>query len=626
MLRSFTHTGTPLYPYTPDLLALASHINPAPPPLPPRLALITSPLNYDAWQLWLDYHPDQHYASYILHGIAHGFRIGFDHTNTALRSASTNHPSAIEHPDIIKKSLLAETGAQRLVGPLNPTLYPYVHTSSLGAIPKKHSEKWRLILDLSHPKSHSINDGISRQLCSLTYTKVDYIIPRILLSGRDTLLAKIDIENAFRNVPIHPDDRHLLGMMWDNQLYIDTTLPFGLRSAPKIFNAVADGLQWIALERGVTNLDHFLDDFITTGKPHSHECQTNLQLLVDTCKILKLPLALQKLEGPTTCLTFLGIELDTSLLQLRLPAEKLSRLQRTLTSWAGRRSCLKRDLQSLVGLLHDASIVIKPGRTFIRRLVDLLKSSHNRPREAHIRLNTEARSDILWWKQFIGDWNGLSMMRSHQRENPEIILTSDASGNWGCGAFWNDRWFQYKWSHTTLGLHITAKELLPIVFAVAVWGAQWQGKSILCRCDNEAVVAIINTGTSKDCEAMPLMRCLFFITAKHNLLLTATHFPGSINILADALSRNNLQLFLSLSPQALPNPDPIPPALIDLLTISRLDWTSPAWSSMFNATFKPPSPKAPSPPTQQPIAGTSTSAIALLTPHTPLPKLSSPNL
>ncbi len=138
MLSSFTHTGMPLYPYTPDLLALTSHINPAPPPLPPHLALITSPFNYDAWQLWLDYHPDQYYTSYILHG----FRIGFNHTNIALRSASTNHSSAIEHPEIIKKSL---------VGPLNPTLYPYVHTSSLGAIPKKkkkHLEKKKMAPDI----------------------------------------------------------------------------------------------------------------------------------------------------------------------------------------------------------------------------------------------------------------------------------------------------------------------------------------------------------------------------------------------------------------------------------------------------------------------------------------------
>ena len=149
-------------------------------------------------------------------------------------------------------------------------------------------------------------------------------------SGQGTLLAKIDIENAFRNVPVHPHDRHLLGLVWDGKLYIDTVLPFGLRSAPKIFNAIADGLQWIAMERGVTNLDHFLDDFITTGHPRSNECSNNLVLLMDTCKILNLPLALSKLEGPSTCLVFLGIELDTLLLQLRLPYPKLMRLKRTL--------------------------------------------------------------------------------------------------------------------------------------------------------------------------------------------------------------------------------------------------------------------------------------------------------
>ena len=59
------------------------------------------------------------------------------------------------------------------------------------------------------------------------------------------------------------------------------------------------------------------------------------------------------------------------------------------------RRCKKRDLQSLVGYLHDASIVIRPGQTFIRRLTDLLKSAHNHPSNAFILLNMEARSDIL---------------------------------------------------------------------------------------------------------------------------------------------------------------------------------------------------------------------------------------
>ena len=53
--------------------------------------------------------------------------------------------------------------------------------------------------------------------------------------GKGAKLAKIDIAHAYRNVPVHPADRPLLGMQWKDGIYIDTTLPFGLRSTPKIF-------------------------------------------------------------------------------------------------------------------------------------------------------------------------------------------------------------------------------------------------------------------------------------------------------------------------------------------------------------------------------------------------------
>ena len=62
--------------------------------------------------------------------------------------------------------------------------------------------------------------------------------------GSEVLVAKFDTESAYRLIPVHSDDRPLLGMMWRDKLYVDTTLPFGLRSAPKILNAVADALQW----------------------------------------------------------------------------------------------------------------------------------------------------------------------------------------------------------------------------------------------------------------------------------------------------------------------------------------------------------------------------------------------
>ena len=65
----------------------------------------------------------------------------------------------------------------------------------------------------------------------------------ILAYGKESLLAKVDIQSAYRNIPIHPDDRHLLKMIWEGALYIDTALPFGLRSAPKIFTAIADAAE-----------------------------------------------------------------------------------------------------------------------------------------------------------------------------------------------------------------------------------------------------------------------------------------------------------------------------------------------------------------------------------------------
>ena len=501
-------------------------------------------------------------------------------------ATKSNHPSASDHPDIVRKSLDAELTKGRLLGPIGPSTLPELHISSLGVVPKKHSDKWRLIVDLSHPKAHSVNDGISRDHCSLTYMKVDELVQRVLHLGQGCQLAKIDIESAFRNVPVHPHDRHLLGISWNGERYIDTALPFGLRSAPKIFNALADALEWITTRRGATYLKHFLDDFVTAGHPNTGECAENLELLVDTCDLLGFPIAADKREGPTTCLIFLGIEVDTMLLELRLPVHKLERLKAILRKWSHLKSCRKKELQSLMELLHDASVIIRPGRTFLRRLIELIKGSHNRSASSFLRLNIAARSDIQWWSTFIESWNGLSMMLPLRQQNPEVILTSDASGSWGCGAYCcNGQWLQYQWSHLTAGYDITAKELLPIVFGAAIWGRDWKDKSVLCRCDNEAVVHIINTGTSRDPIAMGLMHCLFFITAKFNLLLSAAHIAGANNELADALSRNKRTLFLSNYPQAIPHGSAVPDSLVNLLVDSRMDWTLPSWSSRFTSIF-----------------------------------------
>ena len=169
------------YLYTADLLALSSHINPSPPLWPPNLRAITTPLNVEAWRVCLQHHPDSAFVHYIISGLTQGFRIGFSYHDHSCSPATSNHPSAIEHPSVISESLNTEVMKGRLIGPLDPRAYPYVMVSSLGAVPKKHClDKWRLIYDLSHPKGASVNDGIDCTLCSLTYMKVDDVVQQVL--------------------------------------------------------------------------------------------------------------------------------------------------------------------------------------------------------------------------------------------------------------------------------------------------------------------------------------------------------------------------------------------------------------------------------------------------------------
>ena len=193
----------------------------------------------------------------------------------------------------------------------------------------------------------SVNDSMDSTLCSLSYPTIDNAITKIVLLGRNTWLAKVDIEHAYRNIPVHPTGRRWLGMQWDNQLFVDKVLPFGLCSASKIFSAVADALEWILCNKGVTSSIHYLDDFLTMGS--AHNCQRNIQTILNCCSALGIPLKIQKIEGPSRQVTFLGILLDTVKMEIRLPDSKLDQLKNVLLQWRQRTKCKKRELLSLIG-------------------------------------------------------------------------------------------------------------------------------------------------------------------------------------------------------------------------------------------------------------------------------------
>ena len=272
-------------------------------------------------------------------------------------------------------------------------------------------------------------------------------------------MAKFDVEAAYRNIVVHPEDQYLLEMKCRGQFFVDLALPFGLCSAPYIFNCVADVVEWIILNKySVADLIHYLDDFLTPGSHASEQCARNLQTSLAVCRSLGLPLHPNKCIGPSTRLVVLGIQLDSVKQSARLPAEKLSALQDLIQAWRSRRWCTRRQLESLIGHFHHIAKVVWPGRTFLRRISDLLCCF--RSQDHPICLNAEFQLDIQWWHDFLASLHGVSFSL-------------------------------FFWLHQS----IAYKELFPVVVASHLWGQQWCRQHVLFCSDNEAVVHILISRT-----------------------------------------------------------------------------------------------------------------------------------
>ena len=194
-----------------------------------------------------------------------------------------------------------------MLGPFDTV--DYLPPLQVSRFAKGHGmDEWRLITDLSSPHGASVNECIDPDLTSLQYLKIDDIATLISEKGAVVLLAKVDIEAAYRQIPVHPQDCPLQALKWEGRFYVDPRHPFGLRSALKIFNAVAE---WVLTQAGIPCIRHYLDDFIIVSLPASPQCQQCLDILDSVCRALGVPMAVHKREGPTTCTIFLGIEVDT---------------------------------------------------------------------------------------------------------------------------------------------------------------------------------------------------------------------------------------------------------------------------------------------------------------------------
>lgn len=533
--------------------------------IPPGLdltGLANTPICMYSLVKWLEHYPNREDAQLIEEGFSQGFRIPFQ--GERKQQLPKNHGSARRQPLLVLQKLLEEVRLGRVAGPFLDWPIDDLIVSPVGLVEKSTPGEYRLIFDLSYPHGQSVNDGIPAELCTVQYTSFDAVTTMVKKLGRGSHLVKVDIKSAFRLLPIHPDDFSLLGMSVDGYLFVDKSLPFGCAISCSLFEKFSTFLEWCVQQASMSSdVIHYLDDFCGGGVSED-KAKRMLDSLLDTFNELGVPVAPEKVEGPTTCLKFLGLEVDTVALQVRIPEDKLNDLKELVASLLnGRKKITLRQLQSLIGKLNFACRAIVPGRAFCRRLIDATRGVQ-KPHH-HIRVTEDMRQDLLVWSSFLEMHNGISIMLEERWvDTSHLNLYTDAAGGVGFGAFFCGHWACGAWpvEWRSNDPDITFKELFPIVLAIHLWGKELSNQKVLFHCDNMAVVCIINRQTTRSRPTMGLVRTLVSVCLEHNILFRAKHIPGIRNEVADSLSRLQLKRFRALVPGADTQPTEVPHALL----------------------------------------------------------------
>ena len=483
---------------------------------------------------------------YILRGACFGFRVIDDDCHSSYSCGNYNS---------ITKEPTGKVMTIRLKDELDNGLLTVmkdscVCTHALGSVPKGDGD-FRAIVDCSSPSGDCVNDHTWSCRNKFCYNSVDMVTG---LMQKNDVLATVDISNAYRAVNIHPDSRDRQGLAWDfgdGIIFMrDNRLCMGLSSSPYVFSKISDFVVRCLVREGYSDCVNYLDDFCLIGRD-VETCGEAQRRLVAILRRIGFYVSYKKLTPANTVTRFLGIEIDSVELELRLPQDKLEKLHNQLESFIRRRKASKSELEGLGGILAHCCKVVKGGRTFSRRVYDLISSV--RRNHHKVRLNEEFRLDLKWWLKFAAVFNGKA--RIIPPGSASVSVYSDASlvgfgathgDDWLAGFFRNQEGVDSEW----LGHHISdtkdigwdtdninVLELWPILEGVRRWSKGWADTSVVFVTDNTQVQAALNTGRSKNKTTMGWLRLIFWESIRHNFDVSSVYINTKDNTICDSLSR-----------------------------------------------------------------------------------------
>ncbi|KAJ5413721.1 hypothetical protein N7509_000348 [Penicillium cosmopolitanum] len=258
---------------------------------------------------------------------------------------------------------------------------------------------------------------------------IDNIYEQVIQAGLGCVIIKRDIKDAFRIVPVAEDNQHLLAFQWNDSTYVECCLPFGLATAPYLFNLFAEALHWILqCLLPAFYINHYLDDFIAIARsPSVFDPMSAFDKVYNrVTDYLRIPRNTKK-DQQGTCVTVLGIQIDTLAMEARLPPEKLCRATLDAAAALNAASLSLKQTERLTGLLAFCSRVVRLGRTRLQSLYTF-QAAFPHGSSARRRIPYEVRDDLEWWRDPLSLFNGVLLIDPCRRTITHLYTDASSTG------------------------------------------------------------------------------------------------------------------------------------------------------------------------------------------------------
>ena len=396
--------------------------------LPPSAANV---LQADGIAHLLRNYPNQRFVDTLTSIAISGAQVGFQGSPSG-QIRCRNHPSAYARPEIIMESIQTELRMGQVKQIAKSDLPQDFFCSPIGLVPKQANgvqSGWRVIFNLSSPEGFSVNDGIPKEYGKLVYETLNNAVQMVAQAGKGAMMMKRDLKAAFRHVPTNPCDYWLLLFEWNGQFFMDMFLPFGLRTAPRIFNLFAEALHWVFETLHEWNVTHYLNDFLFVFPPNTDIASISVQF-DNVLAEFGLTKATEK-DSDGCIVVHLGFEFDSENMEVRLPSNKKQRALNAVDMLLSSSTVTHGMLETTLGFLSHCCQVVPLGRPFLRNLFSqICRHRSGRLHPLRFRLTHESQSDLRWWLQFLMSWSSISMI---QLSRISFDITTDVSGAKGMG-------------------------------------------------------------------------------------------------------------------------------------------------------------------------------------------------